>query len=169
VIGRGVPQAHPPEARVHEHLGLTDWQVEDNTEHQGRFDRDIGVLLLPSARADAHGLPGGDRGQRHPHGNVSALNQGAIEGGPVRDQAFGLARRMDSRLHPLSVLAVNTIERTSLPLEPSRQRIHAPTPCNGGCAAADCSVSTIARPREVRPTNRTLRRTPSSRKAVQNY
>jgi hypothetical protein len=41
--------AHHPEERVQEALGLTEWQVEEETERQCGFDGDVGILLLPSA------------------------------------------------------------------------------------------------------------------------
>jgi len=55
VAGRVEFEVHHPEERLQKPLDLTEWQVEEETE---RFDGHAGVLLLPSARADAHGLPG---------------------------------------------------------------------------------------------------------------
>ena len=61
VIRGGEVDAHHPEERMQEPLGLTEWQVEEETERQCGFDGDVGVLPLPSPSADARGLPGGDR------------------------------------------------------------------------------------------------------------
>ena len=61
MIRSGEVNAHHPEERMQEPLGLTEWQVEEETERQCGFDGDVGVLLLPSASADAQGLPSGDR------------------------------------------------------------------------------------------------------------
>jgi len=61
VIRGGEVNAHHPEERLQEPLGLTEWQMKQDTERQCGFDGDVGVLLLPSASADAHGLPCGDR------------------------------------------------------------------------------------------------------------
>ena len=57
VIRGGEVEAHYPEQRMQEPLGLTEWQVKEETERQCGFDGDVGVLLLPSASADAHGAP----------------------------------------------------------------------------------------------------------------
>ena len=61
MIRSGEVNAHHPEERLQEPLGLTERQMEEETERQCGFDGDVGVLLLPSASADAHGLPGSDR------------------------------------------------------------------------------------------------------------
>jgi hypothetical protein len=61
VIRGGKVETRHPEERMQEPLGLTEWQVEEETERQCGFDGDVGVLSLPSPSADAHGLPGGDR------------------------------------------------------------------------------------------------------------
>ena len=61
VIRGGEVEAHHPEERMQEPLGLTEWQVEEETQRQCGLDGDVGVLPLPSPSADARGLPGGDR------------------------------------------------------------------------------------------------------------
>ena len=58
VVGRVELDAQYLEERLQKPLSLTEWQVEDETERQRSFDGHVGVLLLPSTRADAHGLPG---------------------------------------------------------------------------------------------------------------
>ena len=60
VIGRGAVDAHHPEERHQESLGLAEGQVEEETERQPRFDREVGVLRLPAPRADPRRLPSGD-------------------------------------------------------------------------------------------------------------
>lgn len=40
--------AHYPEERMQEPLGLTEWQVEQETQCQGGLDGDVGVLPVPS-------------------------------------------------------------------------------------------------------------------------
>ena len=47
MIRSGEVNAHHPEQRLQEPLGLTEWQVEEETERQCGFDGDVGVLLLP--------------------------------------------------------------------------------------------------------------------------
>ena len=61
VIRSGEVNAHHPEERLQEPLGLMEWQVEEETERQCGFDGDVGVLPLPSPSAHARGRPGGDR------------------------------------------------------------------------------------------------------------
>jgi hypothetical protein len=61
VIRGGEVNAHHPEERMPEPLGLTEWHVEQETECQGGLYGDVAVLLLPFPSADARGLPGGDR------------------------------------------------------------------------------------------------------------
>ena len=54
----------PPEDRGQEALGLTQRYVEDETERQGGFDGEIGILELPAPPADASRCPRGDRVRR---------------------------------------------------------------------------------------------------------
>jgi hypothetical protein len=112
---------------MQEPLGLTEWQVEEETERQCGFDGNVGVPLLPSASAYAQGLPCGDRRGGQPQGDVAASDEGTIVGGPVRDAVLGLVRGMDSRIHHFSVVAA---PRTSSDpnLAFSWRGIHAPTP-----------------------------------------
>jgi hypothetical protein len=53
MIRSGEVNTHHPEERMQEPLGLTEWQVEEETERQCGFDGNVGVLLLPSA-SDTH-------------------------------------------------------------------------------------------------------------------
>ena len=57
-----------PKIDLRKALRLTKGQVKDQAERQRGFDGTLGVLQLPSALADAHGLPRGDRFRRQPQG-----------------------------------------------------------------------------------------------------
>ena len=57
VIGGREIDAQHPEDRCQEALGLTQRYVEDETERQGGFDGEIGILELPAPPADAQPLP----------------------------------------------------------------------------------------------------------------
>ena len=52
-IGCREIDAQHPEDRCQEALGLTQRSVEDETERQGGFDGEIGILELPAPPADA--------------------------------------------------------------------------------------------------------------------
>ena len=139
VIGRGAVDAHHSEERVQEALGLAQRQVEDETERERGFDREVGVLELPSTRADAARRPGVDGLRCQPQGDVAPADEGAIVGGPVRNAVpssctlDGLATsssQCSRRLHSLE-----QIERIPV-FEPLRPRgIHAPTPATADAAA----------------------------------
>ena len=60
-VTTGQVEVQHPEDRRQKALGLTEWQMEEETERQCSFDGEIGILQLPSTRADAHGRLGGDR------------------------------------------------------------------------------------------------------------
>ena len=78
MIGRGQVEAQHPEDRPQKALRLTKVQVKDQAERQRGFDGNLGVLQLPSALADAHGLPRGDRFRRQPQGDVVSLDQCSV-------------------------------------------------------------------------------------------
>ena len=73
--------------------------VKDQAERQRGFDGNLGVLQLPSARADAHGLPRGDRFRRQPQGDVASLDQCSVVRRPVSDAVCRFVPGMHSRLH----------------------------------------------------------------------
>ncbi len=104
VIGRGAVDTHHSKERVQAALGLAQRQVADETERERGFDREGGVLELPSTRADAARRPGVAGLRCQPQGAVAPADEGAIVGGPVRNAVLRLVRWMDSRLHPLSVV-----------------------------------------------------------------
>ena len=79
-------------------LGNPD-RPKDQAERQRGFDGNLGVLQLPSARADAHGLPRGDRFRRQPQGDVASLDQCSVVRRPVSDAVFRFVPGMHSRLH----------------------------------------------------------------------
>ena len=99
MIGRGQVEAQHPEDRPQKALRLTKGQVEDEPERQRGFDGNLGVLQLPSALADAHGLPRGDRFRRQPQGDVASLDQCSVVRRPVSDAVFRFVPGMHSRLH----------------------------------------------------------------------
>ena len=99
MIGRGQVEAQHPEDRPQKALRLTKGQVKDQAERQRGFDGNLGVLQLPSALADAHGLPRGDRFRRQPQGDVASLDQCSVVRRPVSDAVFRFVPGMHSRLH----------------------------------------------------------------------
>ena len=99
VIGCREIDAQPPEDRCQEALGLTQRSVEDETERQGGFDGEIGILELPAPPADASRCPRGDRVRREPEGDVASPHEGSVVLGPVPDAIRCLVLRMHSRLH----------------------------------------------------------------------
>ncbi len=99
VIGCREIDAQQPEDRGQEALGLTQRYVEEETERQGGFDGEIGILELPAPPADASRCPRGDRVRREPEGDVASPHEGAVVLGPVPDAIRCLVLRMHSRLH----------------------------------------------------------------------
>ena len=99
MIGCREIDAQHPEDRCQEALGLTQRSVEDETERQGGFDGEIGILELPAPPADASRCPRGDRVRREPEGDVASPHEGSVVLGPVPDAIRCLVLRMHSRLH----------------------------------------------------------------------
>ncbi len=105
--------------------------MEEQAEREGGFDREVRVLSLRAPRARSVRCPGGDGRRRQPDGDVASTDQRAIIRGPVLNVVLRLVRRMDSRLHPSSLVC---------PFETS-QRIRAPTPRTQGTRAVDYASS----------------------------
>ena len=99
VIGGREIDAQHPEDRGQEALGLTQRYVEDETERQGGFDGEIGILELPAPPADASRCTRGDRVGREPESDVASPHEGSVVLGPVPDAIRCLVLRMHSRLH----------------------------------------------------------------------
>ena len=99
VIGCREIDAQHPEDRGQEALGLTQRSVEEETERQGGFDGEIGILELPAPPADASRCPRGDRVGREPEGDVASPHEGSVVLGPVPDAIRCRVLRMHSRLH----------------------------------------------------------------------
>ena len=99
VIGCREIDAQHPEDRGQEALGLTQRSVEEETERQGGFDGEIGILELPAPPAHASRCPRGDRVRREPEGDVASPHEGSVVLGPVPDAIRCLVLRMHSRLH----------------------------------------------------------------------
>ena len=99
VIGCREIDAQHPEDRCQEALGLTQRSVEEETERQGGFDGEIGILELPAPPADASRCPRGDRVGREPEGDVASPHEGSVVLGPVPDAIRCRVLRMHSRLH----------------------------------------------------------------------
>ena len=99
VIGCREIDAQHPEDRGQEALGLTQRSVEDETERQGGFDGEIGILELPAPPADASRCPRGDRVGREPEGDVASPHEGSVVLGPVPDAIRCRVLQMHSRLH----------------------------------------------------------------------
>ena len=99
VIGGREIDAQHPEDRGQEALGLTQRSVEEETERQGGFDGEIGILELPAPPADASRCPRGDRVGREPEGDVASPHEGSVVLGPVPDAIRCRVLRMHARLH----------------------------------------------------------------------
>ena len=99
VIGCREIDAQHPEDRGHEALGLTQRSVENETERQGGFDGEIGILEVPAPPADASRCPRGDRVGREPEGDVASPHEGSVVLGPGPDAILCRVRRMHARLH----------------------------------------------------------------------
>ena len=99
VIGCREIDAQHPEDRGQDALGLTQRSVEEETERQGGFDGEIGILELPAPPADASRCPRGDRFRREPEGDVASPHEGSVVLGPVPDAILCRVRRMHARLH----------------------------------------------------------------------
>ena len=99
VIGCREIDAQHPEDRGQDALGLTQRSVEEETERQGGFDGEIGILELPAPPADASRCPRGDRVRREPEGDVASPHEGSVVLGPVPDAILCRVLRMHSRLH----------------------------------------------------------------------
>ena len=99
VIGGREIDAQHPEDRGQDALGLTQRSVEDETERQGGFDGEIGILEWPAPPADASRCPRGDRVGREPEGDVASPHEGSVVLGPVPDAIRCRVLRMHSRLH----------------------------------------------------------------------
>ena len=59
----------------------------------------LAELMGDRSRADAHGLPGGDRIRCQPHGDIASLDQRSVVCRPVSDVVFCLVLRVHSRFH----------------------------------------------------------------------
>ena len=85
---------------------LTERQMEEETQRQGGFDREVRVLRWRAPRARSLRFPGCDGRPGQPDGDVAPTDQGSLVGRPVSDAVFRLVFRMDSRLHPSSLVWV---------------------------------------------------------------
>ena len=155
VIGCREIDAQPPEDRCQEALGLTQRYVEDETERQGGFDGEIGILELPAPPADASRCPRGDRVGREPEGDVASSHEGSVVLGPVPDAILCLVLRMHSRLHIEIMTRRRSRWSTCRPLlahraESAHQRRdrgspRARDPCTNACAGKARSRGTRCR------------------------
>ena len=57
--------------------------MENETEGQGGFDREVGVLELPFPPADPSRRPRGDRVRREPERDVASLHEGFVVFRPI--------------------------------------------------------------------------------------
>ena len=78
--------------------------MEEETQRQGGFDREVRVLQWRAPRARSLRFPGCDGRPGQPDGDVAPTDQGSLVGRPVSDAVFRLVFRMDSRLHPSSLV-----------------------------------------------------------------
>ena len=80
--------------------------MEEETQRQGGFDREVRVLRWRAPRARSLRFPGCDGCPGQPDCDVAPTDQGSLVGRPVSDAVFRLVFRMDSRLHPSSLVWV---------------------------------------------------------------
>ena len=80
--------------------------MEEETQRQGGFDREVRVLRWRAPRARSLRFLGCDGRPGQPDGDVAPTDQGSLVGRPVSDAVFRLVFRMDSRLHPSSLVWV---------------------------------------------------------------
>ena len=160
VIGCREIDAQPPEDRCQEALGLTQRSVEDETDRQGGFDGEIGILELPAPPADASRCPRGDRVRREPEGDVASPHEGLVVLGPVPDAIRCLVLRMHSRLHieimtrrrsrwstcrPLLAHRAESAHQRHLPVPPSLHGVSwAQFPRFGGVGSEEAPIEGLA-------------------------
>ena len=72
VIGCREIDAQHPEDRCQEALGLTQRSVKDETERQGGFDGEIGILELPAPPSVQRVGDGGRDGENPPYQRLRA-------------------------------------------------------------------------------------------------
>ena len=158
VIGCREIDAQHPEDRGQEALGLTQRSVEDETERQGGFDGEIGILELPAPPADANRCPRGDRVRREPEGDVASPHEGSVVLGPVPDAIRCLVLRMHSRLHIEIMTRRRSRWSTCRPLlahraESAHQRRDPPAPFDSDAAIVPPSLEHVTidarRPKEA--------------------
>ena len=160
VIGCREIDAQPPDDRGQEALGLTQRSVEDETERQGGFDGEIGILEWPAPPADASRCPRGDRVGREPEGDVASPHEGSVVLGPVPDAIRCRVLRMHARLHIEIMTRRRSRWSTCRPLlvhraESAHQRPdgpwgtqlmrHAPMPRTDACDTSGSSSMTATR------------------------
>ena len=80
--------------------------MDEETQRQGGFDREVRVLRWRAPRARSLRVPGCDGRPGQPDGDVAPTDQGSLVGRPVSDAVFRLVFQMDSRLHPSSLVWV---------------------------------------------------------------
>ena len=78
--------------------------MEEESQRHGCFDGEVRVLQLGTSRARAIRFPRGDGRLGQPHGAIASTDQGSVVGRPVSDAVLRLVRRIDSRLHPTSLV-----------------------------------------------------------------
>ena len=78
--------------------------MEEKTQRQGRFNREVRVLPLRAPCARSVRFPGGDGRRRSPDVDIASANQSSIGGCPVLDTAFRLVFWMNPRLHSFSLV-----------------------------------------------------------------
>ena len=165
VIGCREIDAQHPEDRGQEALGLTQRSVEEETERQGGFDGEIGILELPAPPADASRCPRGDRVRREPEGDIASPHEGSVVLGPVPDAIRCLVLRMHSRFHIEIMTRRRSRWSTCRPLlahraESAHQRRATRT---GGLVTADRIVGGIRRHPSEGAVDRLDQRDPSRR------
>ena len=139
VIGCREIDAQHPEDRGQEALGLTQRSVEDETERQGGFDGEIGILELPAPPADASRCPRGDRVRREPESDVASPHEGSVVLGPVPDAIRCLVLRMHSRLHIEIMTRLRSRWSTCRPLLAHRAESAHQRRSEGRCTLSPCS------------------------------
>ena len=115
--------------------------MEEETQRQGGFDREVRVRRWRAPRARSLRFPGCDGRPGQPDGDVAPTDQGSLVGRPVSDAVFRLVFRMDSRLHPSSLVWVPlnlTLDLCNNNLETRPIQLSRPRVAAGGVLCARC-------------------------------
>ncbi len=97
MVGSLEVEAHEVEQGGEESLGLAQRKVEEDTKGERELDHRVRELLLTPTTTIGKGRPGLHKHRRKPDGDLTALAQRSVVGGPVDHAIPGLVSRMHLR------------------------------------------------------------------------